>query len=98
MKFNLQLFIGIVCIFSYVATDRARFDNYRVYKLQVDTQVQLDVLRQIEQFPDGYSFWEGPYLGKEAELMVPPHKFGEFSEICDKFGIRNKLKIANVQR
>lgn len=98
MIFNLQLFIGIVCICSYVATDRARFDNYRVYKLKVNTQDQLDVLKQIEKFPDGFSFWDGPVLGQEAELMVPPHKFGEFSEICEQFGIWNKLKITNVQK
>jgi Carboxypeptidase activation peptide len=45
-----------------------------------------------------YRFWEFPgEVGKNAELVVPPHKFGEFSEITEKFQLKSRLMIKNLQ-
>lgn len=97
MRFHLQLAVVIGLVFGCAVADKARFDNYRVYKLKVDTEEQLEVLQQIESFPDGYSFWESPFLNKYAEIVVPPHKFGEISELFERFNFEYDLKITNVQ-
>lgn len=98
MKSILSIFL-CTWLLSIAVADRARFDNYRVYKLSIETEKQLEVLRQIENYPDGYSFWESPlFVGGQSEIVVPPHKFGAFSELCDEFGFKHKLKITNVQK
>jgi Carboxypeptidase activation peptide len=45
-----------------------------------------------------YRFLEFPgETGKKADLIVPPHKFGEFSEIVDKFELKSRMTIKNLQ-
>lgn len=33
----------------------------------------------------------------KVELMVPPHKFGEFSELSEKFNLKQRIMINNLQ-
>lgn len=35
--------------------EQARYDNYRVYTLNIKNNIQLDALQQIENNPDGVS-------------------------------------------
>lgn len=35
--------------------EQARYDNYRVYTLNIKNNIQLDALKQIENNPDGVS-------------------------------------------
>jgi hypothetical protein len=39
-----------------VSAEKARFDNYRVYSIAVETREQLKVLREIEESSDSVSF------------------------------------------
>lgn len=35
--------------------EKARYDNYRLYKLNVDNLRQLALLQEMEKYPDGVS-------------------------------------------
>ena len=53
--------LGIVVVTLLVlcgtaVAERARYDNYRVYKVFIDTAEQLEVLKMIEASPDGVSY------------------------------------------
>ena len=45
----------LLCVIGAAVAEKARFDNYRVYRLNVDTAEQLNVLQQVENYPDGVS-------------------------------------------
>lgn len=93
-----SLFCILAVFYWFANGEKARFDNYRLYELNIDNEKQLDALQQIDSFPDGYLFWESPLVLNEiAEIMVPPHKFGEFSELIGNHNITSKLKIKNIQ-
>lgn len=79
------------------AVEKARFDNYRVYSLNVDTVEQLKELKKLDGNSDGFEFWKLADVGKEADLMVPPHKFADFEELVEALNISYYLKIRNVQ-
>lgn len=36
-------------------------------------------------------------INSNARLVVPPHKFGEFSELNEKFEMNSRLVIENLQ-
>lgn len=46
----------IALFFTVNALEKARYDNYRVYKITVDDEIQLQLLKEIENFPDGVKF------------------------------------------
>jgi hypothetical protein len=47
----------ILIIFSIALTaaalEKARYDNYRVYRVSIENDIQLELMKQINEFPDG---------------------------------------------
>lgn len=82
------------------ADERARFDNYRVYSLSVENEEQLNILRKIDNSQNnrGYEFWRGPTsVGRNADIMVAPHQFGDFSALISEFKFESTVITTNVQ-
>lgn len=94
---KLLAILCVVLIAATVAAEPMRFDDNRVYTLEVTNQEQLNWLHQLESDGDGYLFWNSIAIGSDVDLMVPPHKNAEFNELSDKLGISHVLKIENVQ-
>lgn len=95
MKFLLAIAVLVLCS-SVSLGEKSRFDNYRVYTLKVTTEEQLTALQDIEE-SGKYEFWTSPTAKKDVDIMVPPHKFSEFSDLVDYLDIEFALKIENVQ-
>jgi asparagine N-glycosylation enzyme membrane subunit Stt3 len=55
IKFILLIFFAIYILQSEGAKEKARFDNYRVYKILIENEEQLEVMKQIDSYPDGVS-------------------------------------------
>jgi hypothetical protein len=69
-----------------------------VYTINIENEEQLDVLQAIESQSDSYSFWDYPAaVGTTVYLQVAPHKLSDFGELIEKFEIKSKLYIANLQ-
>lgn len=93
-----SIILGLALLCTIVtAVEKARFDNYRVYSFQVNTVDQLMELRKLDGNSDGFEFWKLVDVGKEADLMVPPHKFADFEELASALKLSYYLKIRNVQ-
>lgn len=50
MKFSA--FCIALCV-ALVASEKARYDNYRVYEISVEDEQQLELMKHIESYPDG---------------------------------------------
>ncbi|XP_062551927.1 zinc carboxypeptidase-like [Armigeres subalbatus] len=91
----LVLAISVALIWG----ERVRFDNYRVYDVTVANEKQLQILQHLEQFSDGYTFWDSPVqTGMKVSIMVPPHKIEDFYELSSRLDMKTVLKIENVQQ
>lgn len=55
MKHLLSLVVLASLAFS-VTAEKARFDNYRVYSIEIGTHDQLSVLRELSATSDSVSF------------------------------------------
>lgn len=85
--------------FVAVLGDKARFDNYRVYSVNVENDEQRKVLNELEISADGISFLEPPTnVGQIADLVAPPHKFAEIAELFNKYEVKHRIKIENIQK
>lgn len=52
--------LSVIALFAAVLvlgaqSEKARFDNYRVYEILIENDLQLELLRNIEAYPDGVS-------------------------------------------
>lgn len=52
--------------------EEARYDNYRVYKLSIDNVKQLELLQEMERFPDGVSIAEGKKMPIFSKFVFFP--------------------------
>ena len=43
----------IILVISVIAAEKARFDFYRLYEVSVETEIHLELMRQITENPDG---------------------------------------------
>uniref|UniRef100_A0A1B0DHR3 Zinc carboxypeptidase A 1 n=1 Tax=Phlebotomus papatasi TaxID=29031 RepID=A0A1B0DHR3_PHLPP len=95
---NLIVF-SVVILLAFSSAEKVRFDNYKVYKVQIDNEEQLHVMHEIEKAAfSSYDFWRSPsYVGNPVEIMVAPHKLSEFEEIMESLKYDYILKITNVQ-
>lgn len=85
--------------FSVIFGDKARFDHYRVYSIEVKTEEQVNVLQELENQQDGLTFTR-PATATDtvAEIIVPPHKFADISEFYEKFNLTNQIIIDDLQK
>lgn len=51
-----QLTFILLLISGICAIEKARYDFYRVYEVSIDRDIHLELLRQIELYPDGVKF------------------------------------------
>lgn len=93
--FALALFCAcFVASFS----EKARFDNYRVYSVNVENDIQLKVLQALEELPGGITFLDSPNFKKTIDIVVPPHKFADVSELLKTYELKHYTKTNNLQK
>ncbi|CAG9804826.1 unnamed protein product [Chironomus riparius] len=95
---SIALYLSVLVSLSF-CVEKARFDFYRVYEATASDEIHLKIFQQILDYPDGYKFMTTPkmLIGSTAQLIVPPHKFGEWSEWVENFKIEVKLLSNNLQ-
>src|SRR5687768_7295028 len=93
LQLALVLLMGVSCFGT-----KARYDNYKVYSMQLKNEDQAKAVVELEHNTDAYDFWSEPSLVRETDVMVPPHKFADFEDFLARFGIEFQIKVENVQK
>lgn len=94
MRWSFLFFLPLI---TGLLAEKDRFDNHRLYGVQIDTLDQLKLFRNLEENSDGFLLWNYPVLGDTVDVMVAPHKLTEFSDLTDFYNLQTSLKIKNVQ-
>lgn len=55
MKIRARCWIFAAVCLAVNAFEKARYDNYRVYKISIQNQQEVELFVEIENFPDGVS-------------------------------------------
>lgn len=94
MKLQLAfvLFLAVSCFAA-----KSRYDNYKLYSMQLKTEDQAKAVIELEENTDSYDFWSGASLVRDVDVMVPPHKFAEFEDFLTRFEIQFHIKVENIQ-
>jgi carboxypeptidase A len=93
LQLALVLLMGVSCFAA-----KSRYDNYKVYSMQLRDEDQAKAVVELQQNTDAYDFWSDASLVRETDVMVPPHKFGDFEDFLTRFGIAHYIKVENVQK
>ncbi|XP_028046670.1 zinc carboxypeptidase [Monomorium pharaonis] len=89
--------IALFIIITGLAVAKVTYENYKLFSLVPASQAQLSILHLLKH--DGsFNYWQEPsFINQEVDIMVPPHKLTEFTEILSIFKFSYTVKIENIQ-
>lgn len=93
---KLQLAVVLLLAATCFAA-KSRYDNYKLYSMQLKTEEQAKAVVELEDHTDAYDFWSATSLVRDTDVMVPPHKLGEFEDFLARFNIEHHIKVENIQ-
>ncbi|XP_011188813.1 zinc carboxypeptidase A 1 [Zeugodacus cucurbitae] len=97
LKFSL---IFALCLAAVAVShaERARYDNYRVYRVTASDANELAFLKEMEDSSDSLIFMEGVHsVDRDIEVVVAPHKLPDFLRSLDDKEIDYVLVEKNLQ-
>ncbi|KXJ78698.1 zinc carboxypeptidase-like isoform X1 [Aedes albopictus] len=89
-------------IFAFPVEDqpenRARYDHYRLYRVQLDTDQHVQVFQDLEAKSDSYTFYgHARQPGQQLTIMVAANKVADFEDLLVRFLVKGRVLEYNVQ-
>ena len=89
------IFVALVAL---ATAEKVRYDNYKVFRVVPQTEEQVEVIRNLEEVSDAFSFWKEPNaVQRPADVMVAPHRIPDFHETMKMFNIPYDVYVSDVQ-
>lgn len=87
----------LFCVDSSDNNDRARYDNYRIYRLLLKTEEHVKIFQEIEERSDSYTFYgHARQVDQRLTIMVASQKIAEISEILSNYNIEHEILVSFV--
>ncbi|XP_011872352.1 PREDICTED: zinc carboxypeptidase-like isoform X2 [Vollenhovia emeryi] len=90
--------IVLCSLIGPIAAEKATFHNYKVFRITPTTETHVELLRQLDEVPNEFTFWKEPTsVNTEVDLMVAPHKLPIFHELMAQIEAPHQVHVDNVQ-
>lgn len=77
------LLIAFVCL-AHGIDDRARYDNYRIYKVTFKTEDQVKIFQEMEARSDSYIFiGHARSVNQSLSILTAAHKIAEITDVIN---------------
>ncbi|XP_036322399.1 zinc carboxypeptidase A 1-like [Rhagoletis pomonella] len=97
LKYSLIFALCLAAV-ALSNTERARYDNYRVYRVTASNLQELAFLKEMEDSSDALIFLEGVHsVDKDIDVVVAPHKVPDFLKALIDHNIDYVLLEQNLQ-
>ncbi|XP_055908366.1 zinc carboxypeptidase-like [Eupeodes corollae] len=78
--------------------DAARYDNYRMYYVDIDTSKHVEVLQKFEELSDSCIFMgHARNPGQKLSILVAAHKVADFVDLLKTYEMKYKVLSYNFQ-
>ncbi|XP_055637864.1 zinc carboxypeptidase-like [Toxorhynchites rutilus septentrionalis] len=100
--------LAIICIIPTVCfaceppasshSNKARYDYFRIYRLFLETEVQVNLMQQMENRSDSYTFMgHARHANQNLTIMVAPQKIAEITDLLERYSIQGSVLLYNIQ-
>lgn len=95
---NWSSWLAFAVIVVAVRGDPARFDDYKIFNVDVETEDQLEVF-QLAESRDIFQFMYEPIrVGQQLKVTVSPDQLPYYEELVESFQMKSELLVIDVQR
>lgn len=97
-KEMLKSSIFLVIMLSFVSSDKARFDNYTLYKIKPKGNYEIKLLHDLKNGEIKYDFWnEVTPIVDYVNIMTSPDTNSSLEGFLKTHGINYRVTIPNIQ-
>uniref|UniRef100_A0A182KB79 Zinc carboxypeptidase A 1 n=1 Tax=Anopheles christyi TaxID=43041 RepID=A0A182KB79_9DIPT len=88
----------LLAFLAGAGADPARYDHFRLYRVLIETQAQVEMLQQLEKQSDSYAFMgHARQPNQNLTIMVAPHKIAEITELLQRYELQGTILLYNMQ-
>uniref|UniRef100_A0A7G3AD57 Zinc carboxypeptidase A 1 n=1 Tax=Lutzomyia longipalpis TaxID=7200 RepID=A0A7G3AD57_LUTLO len=99
MKISSALLVVLSCVLAQSLGEVARYDNYRIYGVTVNSHEDIKALQSLDGTSDGLIFiYMTSKLAEDSQIVVAPHKFADFEDYLKRNGMTCKVLAENLQQ
>lgn len=97
MKLLAFLLILFGIVFSIDGlVNKARYDNYRIYRVTLKTSDHVRWFQELEERSDSYTFYgHARQTDQDLTILVAPHKIGEFTDLLKTRNVDHKILVCD---
>ncbi|XP_062539331.1 zinc carboxypeptidase-like [Armigeres subalbatus] len=83
---------------SSAPSNKARYDFFRIYRVLLETEEQVQLMQQLENRSDSYTFMgHARHTNQNLTIMVAPQKIAEMTDLMERFDIQGSVLLYNIQ-
>lgn len=100
MKYPLPtIVITLIWLATISLGNVARYDNYRLYRVHIDTKEQLGMVKQLESAGFGIEFYgHAREINQKLTILVPSAQVANVENLFLRYDIANKILLPNIQQ
>ncbi|KAL5278978.1 hypothetical protein ACFFRR_003539 [Megaselia abdita] len=92
-------FLAAVAVISLFAFTEAKYSNFKVYKVTINSEKQYELVKQLKLSTPECEFWNNlRNYGDSLDVMVPPQFLEYFQMELSNSSIKYEEKISDVQK
>ncbi|XP_058443710.1 zinc carboxypeptidase [Malaya genurostris] len=78
--------------------NKARYDQFRIYRVFLETENQVELMQQLENRSDSYTFMgHARHTNQNLTIMVAPQKIAEITDLLERYNIKGSVLLYNIQ-
>ncbi|XP_067628792.1 zinc carboxypeptidase A 1-like [Eurosta solidaginis] len=86
------------CAIKDSQEDIARYDHYRVYKVEIDTDQHVDLFQKLEEQSDSLTFiGHAREVGQKLSILVAAHRVADFADLLHTYAVKHRVLTYNFQ-
>lgn len=74
--------------------NKSRYDNYRVYKLNIENIDQVRMLQALEENSDSLLMGHARNAGQQLTIILPAHLIGEFTNLLERYSLKHEILVS----
>ncbi|KAJ0173500.1 hypothetical protein K1T71_010649 [Dendrolimus kikuchii] len=95
---NILITLIMLILVASVPAEKFRFDNYTLYKILPQNDVQMKLLQSVQDNDMRYDFWTNPVPSAEFVIVMssPEHK-SDLENILNRNDVKYEVTMSNIQ-
>lgn len=75
--------------------DQSRYDHYRVYNVELDTEQHVKLFKKLEEQSDSMSFMgHAREVGQKLTILVAAHKVADLSDLLQHYQVKHRILVS----